>query len=70
MESERFVQKTLEDLSHLVTIIVVAHRLSTVQRAHKICYLEAGKIVETGTHEQLMDNKGSYHKMVVGKEMN
>ena len=70
MESERFVQKTLEDLSHRVTIIVVAHRLSTVQRADKICYLEAGKILETGTHEQLMDKKGSYHKMVVGKEMN
>jgi ABC-type multidrug transport system fused ATPase/permease subunit len=41
-----------------------------VQRADKICYLEAGKIVEAGTHEQLMGKKGSYHKMVVGKEMN
>ena len=70
MESERFIQKTLADLAHQVTIIVVAHRLSTVQGADQICYLEAGRIVETGTHDQLMNKKGPYHKMVVGKEMN
>jgi ATP-binding cassette subfamily B protein len=70
MESERFIQKTLADLAHQVTIIVVAHRLSTVQGADQICYLEAGRIFETGTHEQLMNKKGPYHQMVVGKEMN
>jgi ATP-binding cassette subfamily B protein len=70
MESERFIQKTLADLAHEITIIVVAHRLSTVQGADKICYLEAGRIIETGTHEQLMKKRGRYYKMVVGKEMN
>jgi ATP-binding cassette subfamily B protein len=69
MESERFIQKTLADLAHNVTIIVVAHRLATVQGADQICYLDSGRIVETGTHDQLMRRGGSYYKMVMGKEM-
>lgn len=70
MESERFIQKTLAELAHRVTIIVVAHRLATVQGADQICYLDAGRIIESGTHEELMNNQGAYYKMVVGKEMN
>lgn len=70
MESERFIQKTLAELAHRVTTIVVAHRLATVQGADQICYLDAGRIIESGTHEELMNNQGAYYKMVVGKEMN
>lgn len=70
MESERFIQKTLAALAHEVTIIVVAHRLSTVQAADRICYLDSGRIIESGTHPELMDKRGAYYKMVVGKEMN
>lgn len=70
MDSERNIQKTLDLLNHRITVIIVAHRLVTVRAADKICFLENGQIVETGTHEELMRLKGAYYKMVEGKEMN
>ena len=45
--------------------LVIAHRLSTVRRANLILLMEDGRIIERGTHEQLMDAKGTYHDMVV-----
>jgi subfamily B ATP-binding cassette protein MsbA len=59
-ESERFIQSSLEELMKNRTTLVIAHRLSTIENADKIVVLDAGKIVETGTHKQLLDKKGHY----------
>ena len=60
-ESEREVQKALDDLRIGRTTLVVAHRLQTIINADRICVVEAGKAVEFGTHDELMARKGSYH---------
>ncbi|WP_332671782.1 ABC transporter transmembrane domain-containing protein [Aromatoleum sp.] len=59
-ESERMVQEGLEALMRNRTTIVIAHRLATVQRADRIVVLEAGRIVETGTHSRLVLLNGLY----------
>lgn len=69
MDSERSIQRTLDALNHQLTVILVAHRLATVRGADKICYLENGRITESGSHQELMNLQGSYYKMVEGKEM-
>lgn len=60
-ESERLVQEALERMMEGRTTFVVAHRLSTIQRADRILVLDKGKLVEEGTHAQLMERKGLYH---------
>lgn len=60
-ESERLVQEALERLMEGRTTFVVAHRLSTIQRADRILVLDKGRVVEEGTHTQLLDRKGLYH---------
>jgi ABC-type multidrug transport system fused ATPase/permease subunit len=63
-ESERLVQDALEKLMVGRTSIVIAHRLSTIRRADQILVLDGGRIVEKGTHDQLMDmDKGIYRNM-------
>ncbi|CAB4556289.1 unannotated protein [freshwater metagenome] len=69
LESERFIQETLETLSGEITLIVVAHRLSTVRAADRIYFLDSGVVSESGTHEELMKQNGAYSQMVAGKEM-
>jgi subfamily B ATP-binding cassette protein MsbA len=59
-ESERFIQSSLEQLMKNRTTLVIAHRLSTIENADKIVVLDAGKIVETGSHQQLLDKNGHY----------
>ena len=59
-ESERFIQSSLDELMKNRTTLVIAHRLSTIENADKIVVLDDGKIVETGTHQQLLDNNGHY----------
>lgn len=61
--SERLIQESLARIAEGRTCIIIAHRLSTVTGADRIIVLEKGKIVETGTHQQLMAAQGLYHKM-------
>ena len=62
-DSERHIQAALEQLMKGRTTFVIAHRLSTVEKADRILVLEKGLIVEQGTHEQLLGNKGRYSKL-------
>ena len=63
-ESEKFVQVALENMMQNRTSIVIAHRLSTIQKADKIVVLQKGKIVEQGTHDELIALNGTYNKLV------
>lgn len=62
-ESERLVQEAIERLMENRTVLVVAHRLSTIRKADRIIVLEDGKITEEGNHEKLMEMSGSYKKL-------
>lgn len=64
-ESERLVQEALERLMKDRTTIVIAHRLSTITNADKICVMQDGRIIEQGTHADLMARKGHYHRLVM-----
>lgn len=62
-ESEKAVQEALINLMKNRTSIVIAHRLSTVRNAHKICVLSEGQIIETGNHDKLIEKNGAYKKL-------
>lgn len=63
-ESEHLVQQALDNLMHGRTTVVIAHRLSTIKNADLICVLQDGKIIEQGTHDQLIAENGSYKHLV------
>ena len=63
-ESERIVQDAINSLMKNRTCIVIAHRLSTVQHADEIIVLEKGRVIERGTHAELMNGGGAYRKLV------
>src|SRR5204863_5128145 len=62
-ESERAIQAALEELMQGRTTICIAHRLSTIQKADLIVVMESGRIVERGTHEELIQAGGIYGKL-------
>jgi len=63
-ESEKFVQVALDKMMQNRTSIVIAHRLSTIQKADVIVVMQKGKIVEQGTHDELIAHNGTYNKLV------
>lgn len=63
-ESEHLVQQALDNLMHGRTTVVIAHRLSTIKNADLICVLQDGKIIERGTHDQLIAQNGAYKHLV------
>ena len=62
-ESEAYIQKAMEELSQNRTTVIIAHRLSTVRNADLLYVINKGKIVEQGTHDELMANKDYYHNL-------
>lgn len=62
-ESEALVQKALYNLMEGRTTVVIAHRLATVSRADRIVVMEGGRVVEEGTHAELMDRGGTYKRL-------
>ncbi|WP_304067722.1 ABC transporter ATP-binding protein [Pedobacter glucosidilyticus] len=63
-ESEKLVQEAINNLMKNRTSLVIAHRLSTIQNADLILVLEAGQVVEQGTHQELMQHQGLYKKLI------
>ena len=62
-ETEVLIQESLEKMKNIGTMLVVAHRLSTIQKADQIIVLQHGEIIERGTHQELLKNHGYYFKL-------
>jgi len=62
--NEKIIMNNLQEFYRGKTVVIVAHRLSTVQHADKIIVLEKGKVIEEGTHSELTKKKGAYYTLV------
>jgi ATP-binding cassette subfamily B protein len=67
-ETEALIQEAITKLMHGRTSIVIAHRLSTIRNADTILVLEKGKVLEKGSHDQLVDQKGAYYKLLMSQQ--
>ena len=66
--TENIIQNTLNNLDMEMTIIIIAHRLSTIRMCDRIYVLDKGEIIESGTHEELVNIKGKYYKLLKEQE--
>ena len=62
-ETESLIQESLEKMKNIGTMLIVAHRLSTIQKADQIIVLQHGEVIERGNHQQLLKNHGYYYKL-------
>ena len=62
-ENEYEIKKGFEELTKGKTVLMIAHRLSSIQDADKICFIRNGQIVESGTHQELLEKNGEYHEL-------
>ena len=69
VRGEKIVQAALEKVSKGRTTITIAHRLSTIMRADKIVVLQKGKVVEAGTHDELLEKEGAYAGLVLAQKL-
>lgn len=63
-ENERLVQQALSELTRHKTVVVIAHRLATVEHADQILVIDDGRVAQKGTHAQLMAQEGTYSRFV------
>lgn len=69
LESEHLIQESLDRLARNRTTFIVAHRLATITHADRIVVIENGMITEIGTHHELMEKKGSYHRLFTVQQL-
>ena len=67
--TEKEIEKGMDGLMHGKTVFVIAHRLSTVRNSDKICVIEAGEIIEFGSHRELLAKGGRYYELYTGQHM-
>jgi ATP-binding cassette subfamily B protein len=67
--TEKEIEKGMDGLMHGRTVFVIAHRLSTVRNSDKICVIEAGEIIEFGSHKELLAKGGRYYELYTGQHM-
>ena len=67
--AQEYVKKSIDNLKGSSTIVIVAHRLSTIKNVDKIFFLEDGKITDSGTFKELFDNNEHFHHMFLAEEI-
>ena len=67
-ENEHLIQKAISELTIGKTVIVIAHRLATIEYANQILVVDDGQIVQTGTHQQLINENGLYQRFISIRE--